>query len=155
MYRQLGPMAGRQLGIVQVGCIRLLIIEDSATARAIIEQIVIQEPGAEIVGVASSSEQARVLLRTLKPNVITLDLHMPGMGGLAFLDDFGGPRHAPVVVLSSSTTKGSAVAKESIERGATACFDKASLTREAARFRQVLCRAIASHDRVATASVYG
>mgnify|MGYP003695117647 FL=1 len=148
-------MAGRQLGIVEVGCIRLLIIEDSATARAIIEQIVIQDPGAEIVGVAASSEQAKVLLRTLKPNVITLDLHMPGMGGLAFLDDFGGPRHAPIVVLSSSTTKGSDIARESIRRGAAACFDKAALTREAARFRQALRRVIAIHDRAATASVYG
>lgn len=150
-YRRIvGPM----IRAFRVSSIRLLIIEDSATARAIIEQLVVQEPDAQVVGVAATAEEAHALLRTLKPNVITLDLNMPGVGGMAFLDTFADDRHAPIVVLSSSSRAGSDVASEAMKRGAAACFDKASLTREAARFRSVLHHAMAKHDRAAMKSVY-
>lgn len=102
----------------------------------------------------ASSEEARTLLVTLKPNIITLDLNMPGMGGMAFIDRFGGEYNAPIVVLASSATSGSAIETEAKKRGAAACFDKALLTREAARFRTVLHNAMAKHDRVASKSVY-
>ncbi len=127
--------------------IRLLIIEDSATVRAMIEQIVAQDPHATIVGVAATAETARTLLDTAKPNVITLDLNMPGIGGMAFLSETPNMRRAPIVVVSSATTAGSEDADEVIRRGAAAWFDKHRLIAEAARFRTVLHRTIDKRER--------
>ncbi|MCU6455003.1 response regulator [Sphingomonas sp. A2-49] len=134
--------------------VRLLIIEDSSTARAIIERLVVEEPGAEVVGVAADAETARTLLDVLKPNLITLDLNMPGAGGLAFLDRFATPRHAPIVVLSSSTRSGSDRAAEVMKAGAAAFFDKSLLTKEAGRFRAMLRKVLAKREHETSKSVF-
>ena len=122
-------------------CLRVLVIDDSPTIRAMIEQIVSSSQGCRVVGSACDVPTARHMLGDLMPNVVTLDLAMPGVNGIEFLAELIGVRHAPVVVLSSSTTAGSVEAKAALALGATAVFDKAKLVSEAVRFLAVLRRA--------------
>ena len=118
--------------------IRLLIVDDSVTVRAIVEEIVHADPDSRVVGVASSADLARELLPRLKPNLISLDLNMPGTNGLAFLDELAGRYEAPVIVLSSATAEGSPAREEALSRGAEACFDKGKIVTDACGFRKLL-----------------
>ncbi|WP_267395378.1 MULTISPECIES: response regulator [unclassified Sphingomonas] len=130
--------------------IRLLVIDDSATIRALVEQIADADPDCQVVGVAPDVPTARVLIRDRRPNLITLDLNMPGMGGLEFLSELSAAPHAPVIVLSSSATLGSDVVAEALRLGAVACFDKAKIVTEAGRLRKLLRTAIDRHQRKLT-----
>jgi chemotaxis response regulator CheB len=136
-----------------VPAIRLLVIDDSATVRAMVEQIVAGEPNGQVVGVASSVDAARPLLLDVKPNLITLDLNMPGVSGLSFLDELAEQQHAPVIVLSSSTVDGSSASKEALAKGADACFDKSRLSADAAEFRRLLRSVVAKRERELIAGV--
>lgn len=127
--------------------IRLLVIDDSATVRAIVEQVVEAEPDSRVVGVAANVEDARSLLHDLKPDLISLDLNMLGIGGLAFLKELSGQRHAPIVVLSSSTTAGFAVREQALSCGAEACFGSNLILAEADRFRKLLHKILMRCER--------
>ena len=121
--------------------LRVLVIDDSLTIRAIVEQVVQQHPGCRVVGAASSIADARSMVHDLAPNVITLDLSMPEVDGLAFLNELRGKPHPPIVVVSSSTTAGCETSKHALELGADACFDKTRLVSDADRFVRVLKKA--------------
>jgi two-component system chemotaxis response regulator CheB len=116
----------------------VLIIDDSLTVRAIIEEMLSGDRELQVVGSASDVETARALITRHKPRVITLDLAMPGMDGMSFLDELAAIPHAPVLVVSSHTRDGSETAHEAVARGAVACFDKARLVSHAKDFRRVL-----------------
>jgi two-component system chemotaxis response regulator CheB len=118
--------------------LRVLIVDDSITIRAMIEEIIAHAPGCRVVGVASDVAAARDLIRTARPNLITLDLAMPGIDGIAFLDELASRAHAPVVVISSSTSDGAEAARDAIAHGAEACFDKTRLISEAGRLLRLL-----------------
>lgn len=120
----------------------VLVIDDSLTVRAIIEQILDKERDMVVVGSASDVPSARALIARHRPSVITLDLAMPGIDGMAFLDELAGGPHAPVVVLSSHTTPGSAAERAALDRGAVACFDKAQLVRQGGKFAKMIRQAI-------------
>ncbi len=134
----------------------VLVIDDSLTVRAIIEQLLDGERDLRVVGSADSVASARALIDQTVPSVITLDLAMPGVDGLAFLDELGGRPHAPVLVVSSHTTEGSPAAAEALSRGAFACFDKARLVRCGSEFtaavRAALAGAVASSIALRQAS---
>ncbi|HMI18611.1 MAG TPA: response regulator [Sphingomonas sp.] len=121
----------------------ILIVDDSLTIRGILEQVLGADPDCRVVGVASDVDTARKLIKDEAPNVITLDLAMPGMDGMSFLDELSQHYHAPVVVISSSTTAGDAISKEAMTRGAAACFDKAKMVSEARRLLALLKRQVA------------
>jgi two-component system chemotaxis response regulator CheB len=115
-----------------------LVIDDSLTIRAMLEELIEREEGCRVVGTASNANDARSMLIDLIPNVVTLDLNMPGIDGLTFLDELNGKVHVPVVVVSSSTSAGSPHTAEAIKRGAHACFDKANILSETANFVRLL-----------------
>ena len=119
----------------------VLVIDDSMTVRAIIEQILEGEPDLAVIASASDIPAARALIARHAPNVITLDLAMPGIDGLAFLDELAGGPHAPVLVVSSHTKPDSTAERDALERGAAACFDKARLVAEGRRFARELRKA--------------
>jgi two-component system chemotaxis response regulator CheB len=121
-----------------VDYLRVLIIDDSLTIRAMLEELVEREEGCRVVGMASSANAARAMMIDLIPTVVTLDLNMPGVEGLTFLDELSGTVHAPIVVVSSATSAGSPHAAEAIKRGAYACFDKANILSEATSFVRLL-----------------
>ncbi len=121
--------------------VRVLVIEDSLTIRAILESILERHKDIEIVGLASDVEGARACLEERQPDIITLDLTLPGIDGMAYLEELAARPHAPVIVVSSSTRDKSDQAKAAIKSGAVACFDKARLVQEAPRFVRVLRKA--------------
>ena len=98
--------------------IRVLVVDDSAVARRAICDALAQDPEIEVVGVACDAYVAREQILKLNPDVITLDLEMPRMDGLTFLRILNEHHPVPVVVVSSLTPHGSALALEALAAGA-------------------------------------
>ena len=121
--------------------LRVLVIDDSLTIRALVEEIVKRDRDFGAVVVAADTMQAVALMASLRPHVITLDLAMPGIGGLDFLDELRDQAHAPIVVVSSATRDGTEAVEDALAHGADYCFDKAKLISEAQRFLRLLKKA--------------
>lgn len=127
--------------------ISVLIIDDSVTIRAMMEQVLLHDPHFEIAGIAPGVDEARTIMRTTSHDVVTLDLSMPGTGGLDFLDELATRTHAPIVVVSSATKNGSSAEAEAIEHGAAACIDKAGLMSDVRGFLRVLRKVATAKKR--------
>ncbi|PCI32057.1 MAG: chemotaxis response regulator protein-glutamate methylesterase [Alphaproteobacteria bacterium] len=98
--------------------IRLLIIDDSLLIRTMIRSIVSQDPSIEVVGEAVDPIEAREKIKQLNPDVVTLDVEMPRMDGLSFLEKIMSLRPMPVVMVSTLTQKGADVTIRALELGA-------------------------------------
>jgi two-component system chemotaxis response regulator CheB len=92
-------------GGIGVRPLRVLVVDDSAYNRKIISGILASSPDVEIVGKALDGEQALEMAASLRPDAITLDLEMPGMGGFAFLRILMARQPTPVIVISSYAQK--------------------------------------------------
>ncbi|WP_084714253.1 protein-glutamate methylesterase/protein-glutamine glutaminase [Thioclava pacifica] len=103
---------------------RVLIVDDSATIRHLIRRRILSDPRLEVVGEAGDPYEARALIKSLNPDVLTLDVEMPRMNGLAFLERLMRLRPMPVVMVSTETHKGSAAALEALSLGAIECIGK-------------------------------
>lgn len=103
---------------------RVLIVDDSLSMRKILAMVLKTQPGFNVVGVARDAYEAREKILELKPDVITLDLEMPGMNGLAFLKKLMQHYPLPVVIISSFTPKGSELAIQALEAGAMEVIEK-------------------------------
>ncbi|MEO5566976.1 MAG: chemotaxis response regulator protein-glutamate methylesterase [Gemmatimonadaceae bacterium] len=99
------------------GLVKVLVVDDSAFVRKVVKQMLTRSPFIEIVGTARDGAEALELTRELKPDVITLDLMMPGMDGVEFLRRQMAIRPIPVVVVSITHENGAA-ALEAFEAGA-------------------------------------
>ncbi len=98
--------------------INVLIIDDSALIRSILTEVINSFPDLSVVGVASNPIQAREMIKTLNPDVLTLDVEMPQMDGLTFLEKLMRLRPMPVLMISSLTERGSEAALRALELGA-------------------------------------
>lgn len=98
--------------------IKVLIIDDSAVTRMIFTELISKDPDIEVVGVAHDPIIARDKIRTLKPDVITLDVEMPRMDGLTFLEEIMAKDPLPVVMVSSLTERGCETTIKALELGA-------------------------------------
>ena len=98
--------------------IKVLIIDDSALVRSILTEIVRSQPDMEVVGVAPDPLAARDLIKQTNPDVLTLDVEMPRMDGLDFLERLMRLRPMPVVMVSSLTERGSEITLRALELGA-------------------------------------
>ena len=98
--------------------VRVLIVDDSAMMRSFLREVLSSDPGIEVVGVASDPFSARQKIKALNPSVITLDIEMPGMDGLTFLEHLMRLRPMPVVMVSSLTQRGAATTLRALELGA-------------------------------------
>jgi len=107
--------------------INVLIIDDSALIRAILTEIINSCADMHSVGAASNPLQAREMIRTLNPDVLTLDVEMPEMDGLTFLDKLMRLRPMPVLMISSLTERGSEAALRALELGAVDFLPKPKL----------------------------
>jgi two-component system, chemotaxis family, protein-glutamate methylesterase/glutaminase len=103
---------------------RVLVVDDSAAMRALFSDILDQARNVRVIGTASSAADAREQIAELKPNVITLDVEMPGMSGIDFLAEIMGSDPLPVVMLSSLTQAGTEISLRAFELGAVECFPK-------------------------------
>ncbi|WP_297442927.1 chemotaxis response regulator protein-glutamate methylesterase [Acidocella sp.] len=106
--------------------VRVVIVDDSATMRAVIAAALRAEPGIEVVGQAAEPLEARAMIKALSPDVVTLDIEMPNMNGLEFLEKIMRLRPMPVVMVSTLTQKGADVNLRALELGAFDCVAKPS-----------------------------
>ncbi|HZZ94500.1 MAG TPA: chemotaxis response regulator protein-glutamate methylesterase [Usitatibacter sp.] len=98
--------------------IRVLIVDDSKLIRDVLTDILREQPDIEVVGTAADAFEARDRIKELNPDVITLDVEMPKMNGLEFLDKLMRAKPMPVVMISSFTETGSEITFKALEFGA-------------------------------------
>ena len=105
--------------------IRVMIVDDSAIARSILTRIVAADPGFEVVAQAANADQAREILTSVLVDIVTLDLEMPNVGGLAALPGIlSHGRGARVIVVSSLAENGAAAAVQALGFGAADTIPK-------------------------------
>lgn len=100
------------------GPCRVLIVDDSAVVRQMLSEILASDPGIEVVGTAADPLLAREKIKRLAPDVITLDVEMPRMDGLAFLENLMRLHPLPVVMISSLTERGADTTLQALALGA-------------------------------------
>ena len=110
------PAAPR--GAVPARPVRVLVVDDSALIRKLLGELLSQDPGIVVVGTASDPFIAREKIKQLNPDVLTLDVEMPRMDGLTFLQNLMRLRPMPVVMLSSLTERGAQVTLDALALGA-------------------------------------
>jgi two-component system chemotaxis response regulator CheB len=98
--------------------IKVAIVDDSALIRSVMTEIVNSQPDMEVVGVAPDPLVARELIKRTNPDVLTLDVEMPKMDGLDFLEKLMRLRPMPVLMVSSLTERGSEITMRALELGA-------------------------------------
>jgi two-component system chemotaxis response regulator CheB len=104
--------------------VKALVVDDSALMRQLLSELLNSDPRIEVVGVAADPYVAREKIKALNPDVITLDIEMPRMDGLSFLEKLMALRPTPVVVVSTLTQKGADVVVRALELGAVDCVAK-------------------------------
>jgi two-component system chemotaxis response regulator CheB len=97
---------------------KVLICDDSALIRSVMSEIVNSQPDMEVVGTAPDPLVARELIKQTNPDVLTLDVEMPKMDGLDFLEKLMRLRPMPVLMVSSLTERGSEITMRALELGA-------------------------------------
>ncbi|AWL12101.1 Chemotaxis response regulator protein-glutamate methylesterase [Saliniradius amylolyticus] len=98
--------------------INVLVVDDSALIRRILSEIINQTPDLNLVGTAPDAYVARDMVRALSPDVITLDVEMPKVDGLTFLDKLMKAKPTPVLMVSTLTEEGAEVTLKALELGA-------------------------------------
>lgn len=98
--------------------IKVLVVDDSALMRGLLTEMINAAPDLEVVGAAPDAPAARDMIKVLNPDVLTLDVHMPKMDGLEFLERLMRLRPMPVVMVSSFTEAGSETTLKALELGA-------------------------------------
>ncbi|MEO0031116.1 MAG: chemotaxis-specific protein-glutamate methyltransferase CheB [Pseudomonadota bacterium] len=104
--------------------IRVVVVEDSPTMRAILKTRLEREGDIAVVGAAANAAEGRQMIRELNPDVVTLDVEMPGMNGLDFLEKIMQLRPTPVIVVSGSTQKGTDTTARALALGAVDVYAK-------------------------------
>lgn len=111
--------------------IRVLIVDDSASVRQMLKEVLESDPEIEVLATASDPYMAAERIKHEVPDVITLDVEMPRMDGLTFLERLMSQHPIPVVICSTLTESGSATAIAALEKGAVDIITKPKLgTRE-------------------------
>ncbi len=108
--------------------IKVLIVDDSALIRSVLKEIIASQEDMEVVGVAPDPLVARDLIKQTNPDVLTLDVEMPKMDGLEFLEKLMRLRPMPVVMVSSLTERGSEITLRALELGAVDFVTKPKLS---------------------------
>lgn len=108
--------------------IRVLIVDDSALMRALLQHRLEREPDICVVAVAANAAEARQLIKVTDPDVVTLDIEMPGMDGLSFLEKIMQLRPTPVILVSGATEAGASATARGLQLGAVGCIAKSQLS---------------------------
>ena len=137
--------------------VRIVTVDDSPTMQAFLSRMLAGDPEIEIVGAALNAYEARDMIRDLNPDVITLDVEMPGMNGLVFLEKIMRLRPMPVVIVSSMSGDNCTTAIRALELGAVDCYLKPS-GGKASRLEdegRVLARIVKAASRASVRSMPG
>lgn len=107
--------------------LRVLTVDDSATVHTLLKQILAKDPAFEWVGSALNGREAAQKITELKPDLVTLDIHMPEMDGIAYLQSNYRGGHPPVVMVSSVSRDDSGLALKALQLGASDYVEKPAL----------------------------
>lgn len=107
--------------------IRVLVVDDSAFVRQALSRILSTAPDIEVVGLAADGPEGIEKTKALDPDVVTLDVKMPRMGGLEALKQIMQECPVPVLLLSSLTQEGAEITLRGLELGALDFVDKSSV----------------------------
>ena len=129
-----------------MAAIKVLVVDDSITMRALFSNALEQSSDLVVVGAAANADEAREMIEELKPDVVTLDIEMPGMNGIDFLHEIMTSKPMPIVMLSTLTQKGAEVTLKALELGAVDCFPKPTKATpdEFAKISGKLCKLVAT-----------
>ena len=108
--------------------IRVVVVEDSPTMRAILHTHLSREGDIEVVACAANAAEGRQMIRELDPDVVTLDVEMPGMNGLDFLEKIMKLRPTPVIIVSGATQRGNETTARALTLGAVDCYAKSEIS---------------------------
>ncbi len=124
--------------------IRVLVVDDSALIRSLLGEIIRQEKDMVLIGTAADAFQAKSLVQQHRPDVITLDVEMPKVDGLTFLDRLMKAQPTPVLMISTLTEKGAAVTLKALELGAVDYIAKPKIdvSKGIEHYRQLICEKI-------------
>ncbi|MFN3506494.1 MAG: protein-glutamate O-methylesterase CheB [Allorhizobium sp.] len=103
---------------------RVLVVDDSPTMRGLITAVLSQDPDVSVIGQAGDAMEARAAIKQLNPDVVTLDIEMPNMNGLEFLEKIMKLRPMPVIMVSTMTHRGAEATLAALEIGAFDCVAK-------------------------------
>lgn len=135
--------------------IQVLIVDDSVMMRKLLSKMIQSSPDLELMGQAGDPFEARDLLLQKMPDVVILDIEMPKMDGLTFLEKIMNHKPVPVLIFSGHAKTGSQVALEALELGAVDILEKPlDLTKNFDEFRDLMINKIkmAARSRVRTKS---
>jgi two-component system, chemotaxis family, protein-glutamate methylesterase/glutaminase len=133
--------------------IRLAIVDDSSFVRKALQRVLEDDPRLLIVGAAGTGEELLDKLSEWRPEVVTLDLSMPGLGGLATLDRLMATAPLPVIILSTHSAKDAPLTIEALHHGAVDFIDKQEYSLvDFERLREVLLEKILAASSVMAAS---
>lgn len=107
--------------------IKVLVVDDSALVRSLLSEIIQDAPQLELVGAAPDAYVARDMVNQFAPDVITLDVEMPRMDGLSFLEKLMAARPTPVLMISTLTEEGADASLRALELGAVDFLPKPRL----------------------------
>jgi len=107
--------------------IKVLVVDDSALIREVLGRMLTRDGDIDVVGTAVDPIEAREKIKALDPDVVTLDIEMPNMNGLAFLERLMRLRPTPVVMVSTLTKKGASETLLALELGAVDFVAKPSV----------------------------
>ncbi len=100
--------------------VRVLLVDDSAVMRSLLRMVLEPQPSVEIAGTASSGQEALAAFESLRPDLVVLDIEMPGMNGLEVLSSIRRRDHRTAVIMCSTlTSRGARITIEALARGAT------------------------------------
>lgn len=104
--------------MIKMNKIKVLVVDDSALIRRLFSDMLNADPGIEVIDTANDPIEARSKIKQHNPDVITLDIEMPKMDGITFLEKLMRLHPLPVVMISSHTKKGAECVMRSLEIGA-------------------------------------
>lgn len=117
--------------------IRVLIVDDSPTMRVLLANTLRRDEEIEVVGAVGDPYEAREAIKRLDPDVITLDIEMPHMNGIEFLDKIMRLRPTPVIMVSTLTQAGADATLQALELGAFDCVGKPTAASAAGGFSEL------------------
>ena len=120
--------------------IKVLVVDDSPLVRQLLTHLLSDTPDIQVVGSAEDPYEARELIKKLHPDVLTLDIEMPKMDGIAFLRNLMKLKPMPVIMVSTLTEKGAAITLEALSIGAVDFIlkPKSDLTNKLMDYREEL-----------------
>ncbi|MEG2173122.1 MAG: chemotaxis response regulator protein-glutamate methylesterase [Desulfovibrionaceae bacterium] len=127
--------------------IKVLVVDDSAFMRRVLTSLLSQDADIEIAGTARDGEDALIKIASLKPDVITMDIEMPRMDGLATLQQIMKTGPLPVIMISSLTESGAEATLKALEYGALDFIPKSLNNNNHDQFAQELIRKIRAVSR--------